>query len=299
MNRKKRVLKFVFLGLVFTIFLLLGCSGAQKELAETDAAGRQVVLESPPQRIVSLAPSITEMLYALELGDRVFGVTDYCNYPEQAKSKEKVGGFADIVVEKVLALQPDLVLAANLHISKTVPALEKLDLKVFIIDPQTIDQILEVMKKLGKITGTAAKAKSLNAEFQSKLASVEKAAADLAKVKVFWELSNDLWTAGPGSFVDDLIQKAGGINTAANTDSAWVQLSNETIIEQDPGVIILADHPFGESKETVAQRVGWDIISAVKKGRIIEITPEQTDIISRPGPRFIQALDLVYQALHP
>ena len=263
----------------------------------TDGAGREVTIEAEPQAIVSLAPSNTEVLYALGLGDSIVGVTEFCNYPPAAAEKPKVGGFSDVDTEKLVAQDPDLVLVANLHIGEVVPALEQLGLTVVVIAPPDVPAVLESIELVGQITGKDEEAAALTAEMQERIDAVAQAVEGQEKPRVFWEVSSDLWTAGPGSFVNDLIVRAGGENIAADAESAWAQLSNEVIIDADPEVIFLADHPFGESAETVTARPGWDAISAVVNDRIVEVV--DTDMFSRPGPRVVDALELAAKSLHP
>lgn len=263
----------------------------------TDPAGRQVTIKAEPKAIVSLAPSITEILYALGLEDKVAGVTEFCNYPPEAQTKPKVGGFADVSIEKLLALNPDLVLVSSIHIAQVLPELEKLGLTAVVIDAHDLPQVLDSILLVGKMTGKEKEAKALVAEMQKRMDAVVKAVEGKKKPKVFWELSSDLWTVGPGSFVHDIIVRAGGENIA--TGQPYLQLTSEAVISADPEVIILADHPYGETAETVAKRPGWNKITAVKEGRIIELTQEQTDIVSRPGPRVIDALELIAKILHP
>jgi iron complex transport system substrate-binding protein len=265
----------------------------------TDMAGREVTIPAEPQRIVSLAPSITEILFALNLGDRVVGVTDYCNYPPEATQKPKVGGFSDVSMEKLLEAQPDLVLAASIHMAQVLPELEKQGLTVMVIDAHDFPGVLESIRLVGKATGTEKEAEALVAQMQERADKVAQAVAGRERPRVYWELDNTLWTVGPGSFVQDLIERAGGENIAANAEMAWVQLSAEAIIAADPEVIFLADHPYGESADTVKARPGWEKISAVVNGRIVELTQEQGDIVSRPGPRVIDALEMIARALHP
>jgi len=265
----------------------------------TDMAGREVTIEAEPQAIVSLSPANTEILYALGLGNKVVGVTEFCNYPPEAQERPKVGGFADVNTEKVVELEPDLILASNIHIAEVVPALEKLGLTVVVIDPPDIPAVLEGIKFVGKITGKEEEAEALTAEMQKRIDAVAEAVKGREKPRVFWEISSDLWTAGPGSFINDLIVLAGGGNIASEAEAPWVQLSNEAIIAADPEVIFLADHPFGETAETVATRPGWDKISAVVNNRIVELTETEIDVVSRPGPRVVDALELIAKALHP
>lgn len=265
----------------------------------TDMAGREVKIPAEPQRIVSLAPSITEILYTLNLGDRVAGVTEFCNYPPEATEKPKVGGFSDVSMEKLLEAQPDLVIAASIHIAQVVPELEKLGLPVLVVDAHDFPGVLESIRLVGRVTGAQEAAEALTAQMQERADKITQAVKDRPRPRVYWELDSTFWTVGPGSFVQDLIERAGGQNIAANAEAAWVQLSAEAIIAADPEVIFLADHPWGESAETVKARPGWEKISAVVNGRIVELTQEQTDIVSRPGPRVVDALELIARALHP
>jgi iron complex transport system substrate-binding protein len=263
----------------------------------SDGAEREVTIAAEPQAIVSLAPSNTEILYALGLGDRIVGVTEFCNYPPEAAGKPKVGGFSDVDTEKLVIQAPDLVLAANMHAGEVVPALEKLGLTVVVITPPDVPAALDSIKLVGQIAGKDEEATALIAEMQARIDAVTAAVEGLEKPRVYWEVSSDLWTAGPGSFINDLILRAGGENIAAAAESPWAQLSNESIIASDPEIIFLADHPFGETAETVAARPGWGDISAVVNGRIIEI--EDTDMFSRPGPRVVDALEMAAAVLHP
>ncbi len=265
----------------------------------TDMAGREVTIPAEPQRIVSLAPSITEILFALNLGDQVAGVTEFCNYPPEATEKPKVGGFSDVNMEKLLEAQPDLVIAASIHIAQVVPELEKRGLPVLVVDAHDFPGVLESIRLVGKVAGAEKAAEALTAQMQERADQVAQAVAGRPRPRVYWELDPTFWTVGPGSFVQDLIERAGGENIAANAEAAWVQLSAEAIIAADPEVIFLADHPWGESAETVKARPGWGKISAVVNGRIVELTQEQTDIVSRPGPRVVDALELIARALHP
>lgn len=265
----------------------------------TDMAGREVKIPAEPQRIVSLAPSITEILFALNLGDRVAGVTQFCNYPPEATEKPQVGGFSDVSIEKLLETQPDLVLAASIHMAQVLPELEKLGLPVLVIDARNFPGVLDSIRLIGKVTGAEEAAEALTAQMQERADKVAQAVKGRPRPRVYWELDSTLWTVGPGSFVQDLIERAGGENIAANAEMAWVQLTAEAIIAADPEVIFLANHPWGESAETVKARPGWEKISAVVNGRIVELTQEQGDIVSRPGPRVIDALEMIARALHP
>jgi len=263
----------------------------------TDDVGNTVEIEGAVERVVSLAPSHTETLYALGLGDRVVGATEYCNYPPEVADKPKVGGFADVDLEMVVGLEPDLVLATSLHMAEVVPALQERGITVFVADPQTVAGTLETILAIGQITGHEEAAETLAAQMQARIDTVQEKIKDAPRPKVFWELGPELYTAGPGSFINDLIVMAGGENVAADADSPWPQLTVETIILKNPDVIVLADHNYGQTSEMVAERPGWEDINAVKEGNVVEITDD--DIVSRPGPRIVEGLEFLAKAFHP
>jgi len=267
-------------------------------LTITDDLGNEVTIEAEPQRIVSMAPSHTQILYAMGLGDKVVGVTEYCSYPPEAQEKPKVGGFSNIDLEQVVGLDPDLVLGTSIHAQGVGPALVERGLKVVLINPETVEDVLEKIALVGKITGREEKATALADELRGRIEeTMDKVQEAGSKPRVYWELSNDLYTAGPGSFIDDLITRAGGINVAADTKEQWPQLNLEALILADPEVIILADHPYGETAEGVKARPGWADISAVKNDRIVEVLDD--DLVSQPSPRVAEALEFVAKALHP
>lgn len=260
----------------------------------------EVTLKAEPQRIISLAPSHTETLFALGLGERVVGVTTFCDYPEEAKSKEKVGEFATVDLEKIVSLNPDLVLAASLHSQSVVPALRERGLNVLILEATNVPTTLDKIMTTGKATGRTQEAEALVKGIQDKLDGVAaKIATASQKPRVFWELDAMLYTAGKDSFIDGLITLGGGDNIGARLDSEWPQLNLEALIANDPEVIVLADHGTagGESAEKVLARPGWGELKAVKNGKIIEV--EDVNLISRPGPRVGEAVEYVARALHP
>ena len=258
-----------------------------------DDVGNEVTVEAEPQRIISLAPSHTEILYALGIGGRVVGVTEYCNYPPDVLGKPKVGEFSTIDLEQTIGLEPDLVLATSIHVAEIVPALEARGVTVFVVDPQTVSGVMDTILIIGQITGQEEPASLLEAQMQKRIDAVQEIIDDAPRPKVFWELGPELFTAGPGSFINDLIILAGGENVAGDADTQWPQLSVEAIILRDPDVIILADHNYGQTAEMVKERPGWEDINAV----IIELTDD--DITSRPGPRVVEGLEFVARALHP
>lgn len=266
-------------------------------LTITDDAGRQVTLEREPQRILSLAPSNTEILFALGLGDRVVGVTTYCNYPEEATAKPKIGGFSTVNLELVVAAAPDLILATNIHVQNVVPELEAKGLTVVVIEPNKMEDVLATINLVGRLTGRTKEAQALVGQMEARIKTIEaKLAIAKTSPRVFWETSRELVTAGPGSFIGDIIARAGGTNIAQDTSTKWPRLSQEVVIASDPEVIILDDHAAGVTPEEVAGRPGWQGITAVKQGRVV---PIQSDLVARAGPRIVEGFEMVARAIHP
>ncbi|HEV8635040.1 MAG TPA: cobalamin-binding protein [Chloroflexota bacterium] len=261
-----------------------------------DDAGRQVTIARPPQRIVSIAPSNTEILFALGLGDRVVAVDQYSNFPPEAKQKAQLGSYVKPNLEALVAATPDLVLATEVHTKSVLPELEGRNLTAVVVDPKNVDEVFDRILLVGKVTGQDARAEKLVGELKERTASVTAKVKDAPKTRVFLELSPELHTAGPGTFVHDLIERSAGQNVAADAGQPWPQLSLEALVQRDPEVILLADEVAGETPEKVKARPAWDKVSAVKAGRVVVIDP---DLASRPGPRIVDGLELVARALHP
>lgn len=294
--------------LALLIIALVGCAGAKapegavpKPVSVVDDAGRTVEIAKMPPRIVSLAPSNTEILFALGLGDRVVGVTDFCDYPEEAKAIEQVGTYFEPNIEKIFSLSPDLVLAIADLPEDIIAKLEELGIPAPILNPSDLEGILADIQLVGKATGAEKEAEALVAEMRGRIAVVtEKASEVKERPMVFCEIDatdpSKPWATGPGSFMDAMIRLSGGANVAADAESPWVQLSAEEIIAKDPEIIILADSKYGVTAESVRERPGWEVITAVKEGAIFNI---DDDLISRPGPRIVDGLEAVAKIIHP
>lgn len=272
-------------------------------LVITDDFGRTVVLQARPQRIVTLAPSATEMVFAVGAGDRLVGRDELSDYPPEAKNVASIGNtYPTINTEVVVALRPDLILAPGVISPEQVKALEDLGLVVFHQrTPKDIEEIFEQIRTVGKLTGNSESAEKVVADLQARLRAIEeKVRQASARPKVFYELDatdpSKPWTAGPGSFIDRMITRAGGQNIGAALASEWGQLSLEELIRQDPDLIILGTANYGETPEKVRQRPGWNRLRAVREGRIY---PIDADLISRPGPRIVDGLEALARIIHP
>ncbi len=273
-----------------------GAEASPSPITVTDDAGRQVTLAAPPRRIVSISASNTEILYALGLEDSVVGVDQYSDYPPTVEEKPRVGGYARPDLEKIVVLEPDLILGTGIHVKTTLPELERRGLATMIVDPRDLNSVLEKIRLIGSMTARDREAEALVGRLRARIEAVEARVRDATPVRVFYELSPQLHTAGPGSFVDDLIRRVGGTNIAAGAGKEWPQLDQEVIFLANPEVILLADHAAGESPERVAARPGWNQISAVRNGRVVALDP---DVCNRAGPRLVDGLEMIARTLHP
>lgn len=289
-------------------FLLQGCgkttkvvSGSGFPLQITDDLGRQVTIKEAPQRIVSLAPAVTETLFALGLGDKVVGVTNYCDYPAEAKTKPKVGGFSTPSAELVVAAKPDLVLATSIN-ENYVPQLENAGLTVVTIESLNLPQVLENIRLIGQVTGASDAANNLTADMQKRIDSITTKVSSLPdeqKPAVYFEIWPDpITTGGSKSFVNSLIVMAGGKNIAGDVEQDWVNLSPEMVLARDPKVAILCHH--GSSLQTVEEfksRKGWGQVSAIRNNRIGLVSDENT--VVRTGPRVVEGFEYMARLIHP
>lgn len=288
------VLLSIFAGMV------AGCQPQFQPGTYTDDAGREVVIDQIPQRIVSHSPSITETLFALGLDEKIVGVSDYGDYPDEAKLKPSVGDYFNPSIEKIVALEPDLVLTDG-H-SENIKGLESLGITYFVIDPKDIDGIFKDIELLGKITGTEGRAKKLIDDMNKRMSEIASLVEDAPRPRVFYIIdATDLtlpWTVGPGSFADALITMAGGENAAAKAEGAWVQFSLEEVVSADPEIIMLtAKHGTAfTSPEVLDGHPVWQRITAVKQDRIYII---EGDLVDRTGPRIVQGLEAMAKIIHP
>lgn len=263
-----------------------------------DDTGRNIYLAKPPARIVSLAPSATEMVFAIGAGDRLVGVTEFCDFPPEAASKARIG-YANPNLESVMSLQPDLVLAPKEFLRPdVVTALDQLKVPVFVMAATTIEDILAHLGTIGRMLGRAPEANEVAMDLRRQLAEIKSKMEGVPPVRVLYVLnSQPLITVGPGSFIDQLIRLAGGINVAAGSATPYPRLSMETVLSANPEVLIF---PVGraegisESEQRTWRQ--WTGMAAVKTGRLHQIP---ADLLNRPGPRIVQALTLLTDIVHP
>lgn len=263
----------------------------------------EITMEKKPERIVSLAPSMTELLFALGLEDELVGVTTLADYPAEAVFKEKIGTIVEPSIEKIISLKPDLVLAAAINKKETVIQLRCLGIKVAGFDPHNINDSIELIKKVGKITGQQETAWSITDELTNSLIQIEQLVTeelqDRQRPKVFYEIwSNPLYTAGNDTFIDDIINMAGGINIGNKANGAWPQYSLEMLILEDPDIYIASPHSSSQivTVEKIKNRDNYQGIKAIRNDRVYIV---DQDIVSRPSPRIIDALMEFVRAILP
>lgn len=270
----------------------------------TDVAGRQVTLVGMPQRVISLAPSNTEILFALGLGPKVVAVDDFSDYPAEAKALPKIGGSSGKYnFEQIVALKPDLILAAEITSPEAIQKLEDLKLTVAVISvtKTSFDSILNDITLVGQMTGQMAQAQGVTRAMQQKLDTI-KARVAMAKTqpRVYWELDASdpakPFTVGPGNFVNDLIALAGGVNLFGTASQPYPQISIEQVVTMNPEVIILSDAAYGITVESVLKRPGWEKIDAVQKKQVF---PIDSNLTNRPGPRIADGFEAVARLIHP
>ena len=299
------MLRKLFLITLLAILVLTACSSlspAFGNMTFTDGLGREVKLNGPAQRIISMAPSNTEILFAIGAGNQVVGRDALSDFPEEAKKLPDIGSTFDALnTEQIVALKPDLVLAAEINTPEQVKQLEDLGLTVYYLkNPLTLEEMYANLEIVAKLTGHEKEAATLIDSLKKRVAAVdEKIAPISSRPNVFYELDATdpakPYTAGKGTFITQLIERAGGHNIAADIDG-YPQMSLEQVVAADPAFIILGDARYGVSPESIAQRPGWENLNAVKNGQVV---PFNDDLVSRPGPRLVDALEELAKLLRP
>lgn len=270
-------------------------------LVLTDDLGHRVCLERPAQRLVSLWPSATEMVYALGLEDRLVAVTSWCNYPPSVKKKVIIGDPNTPKIEKIIELAPDLILAPFGTPREVLQQMEHLGLPVFGLDPKTLPEVFTVMRQIGYLTGTEKKAESIVKALEKRTAAVENQVRKLPLAQrpwVYLEMyasASEICTFGPKNYANDLVQRAGGRNVFDDAETPYPQISVEQVLERNPDVLIIAHHEA--TAADIRTRPGWSSLTAIKKNRLYRYA--NPDEFLRPGPRLVNVLEWLAQVLHP
>lgn len=252
-------------------------------------------------RYISIAPSTTEILFALGLDEEIVGVSSYCNYPLKAKTKTKVANFSHPNLEKIFSLKPDYIFCTGLEQAPIVLELKRLNFNVYVADPASIEELFTSIKDIGRITDKTQEAAELIKKMKNDIKAVSSKARLIPRekrIKVFIEIWYEpLMTAGKGSFIDELINLAGGINVAHDIKRPYSNFSAEKVVNLNPGCIIMAYMDKESPLKLVEGRFGWGDIDAVRNKRVFnDINP---DVLLRPGPRITEGLKEIYKRLYP
>lgn len=287
-NNNKIVKSFVICALCFVIILSF-------VLCDLTLA----VSEDMP-KYISLAPSTTEILFALGLDKEIIGVSSYCDYPPEAGKKEKIGTFSSPSIEKIISMKPDFIFCTGLEQDGAVTQLKELKMNLYIADPQNIKELLDSIREIGRLTAKEKEAENLINNIQKDIDEVSKKISGIPMLKrkrLFIEIWHEpLMTAAKGSFIDEMVTLAGGVNIADNTRRPFTIFSAEEAVKSDPDCIILAYMDKASALSFISRRAGWQKIKAVRNKRVFnDINP---DIILRPGPRVGTAIREIHKRLY-
>jgi iron complex transport system substrate-binding protein len=301
----KRALWIFSLGLLFLTLFSIGCArlpagnSNRKETREVvDESGRRLVVPTRVSRVVTLAPNLTEIVFALGAGDRLVGNTTYCDYPEPAKHVAKVGDTLQPSVERIIALHPEVILVSTASQLEAFTAqLEAQSITVYVTDPHDLDGVLRSITAIGELLGEPDHATQLVANLRERTVAVEERLRSTKPVLVFFQLSPaPLYTAGRDAFVTDLIKRAGGESVTRDVPGAWPRYSAESAVAARPEAIIMAsaESMGGTASDGIAASLNTS--PAALAGRVYKVNG---DFLTRPGPRLIDGLEQIAHALHP
>ena len=263
----------------------------------TDLTGNSFVLDGIPKNVVSISPAATEILFAIGAGDSVIAVDSYSNFPAETESLPKLG-FQDANTEVIVSYGADLVITTGGH-EELTQQLKTLGITTVLLDGAvSIDGIYLHISLLGEIMGLENNAEVIITNMKKQIGAIENMLEDVENgPSVFYELDPGLWTVSSDSFIGELLNILKLRNIAADSATSYPQMNLESIIAENPDVILLADFQYGETSESVKTRPGWEVITAVKSDRILEI--RDGDIVSRPGPRVGNGLELIGKLIYP
>lgn len=302
------------IALIISLFLILSLVACNKEGSSKDenqetenivindgyvikdSYGREYIGKDYAKTVVSLAPSNTEILFALGLDEEILGVTSFCNYPEKALEKEKIGGFSEVNLEKIIELDPEVVLLTGEGDKDTVDRLNESGITVLGYKMESIDDIIYAIESIGNLTGKDDEAEELSLEIITKIDEVVDKVKDLESKKVFYEIAYDpIIAVGKTSFINDVIRLAKGENIAEVAEGEYPRFDLETLVNEDPEVYFVSSDTPEEIIKEIPNRPGFEDISAIKNNNIHILN---SDITLRPGPRIAEALEAIAKAIH-
>ena len=288
------------INIALLIALTLGFwSGASGGAVFTDSLGRQVAVDQAPGRIVTLAPSLTEIVYFLGLGDRVVGVTEFSTFPPEAAERPKVGSYVNLNIEKIISLAPDLVIGTvDGNQASIVALLERAGIPVFIVNPRDIRQVIETLVTIGELCGIHARAESMAEALSARVDAIVSKTTGLVKPLVFLQVNlKPIMTVNKNTYLHDLIRLAGGVNMTRDEPMNYPRISLEAVISRQPDVILVSSMDRGGGfAEAKRQWLRWTLIPAVRNGRVHLV---DSDLIDRPSPRIVDGLEDIARLLHP
>jgi iron complex transport system substrate-binding protein len=287
---------FAVVATIIAVSFVMAASAAA--FTTRDMLGRDVTLAAPPRRIVSLVPSVTEILYALNAESLLVGVTDFCDFPPEARRQPKVGGMVAPSLEAIVALRPDLVIATNEGTREdTFTQLSRLGVPVYLVAAHHVADATSLMRRLGTLTGRDGAAGPLVARLEQRIEAVKQAVLPLGRPRVLYVLwPEPLIVPGREAIVTELIQLAGGEPLTANDADAWPRYSLEAAVARSPEVILLANHGAGSGAVSTEKWQRLASLPAVKAGRLLSV---DGDLMHRYGPRFVDGLEQLARAIHP
>ncbi len=269
------------------VLLALTGAGASHAVTLTDDRGARITLTAPPQRIVSLLPSLTETVCALGACERLVAVDTHSNWPQTVRALPAVGGMEDAQVESILALRPDLVLAATS--TRALARLESLGLKVLALEPRTLEDFRRVVGQLDRALGSSAGPALLQGVDAELAAAAQSLAPAQRGTRVYFEVSSAPYAASETSFIGQLLARVGVANVVPGTLGPFPKLNPEFIVRADPHVVMISDRAAGD----LSARPGWSGLRALREGRVCRFTPAQSDVLVRPGPRMAEGARLM------
>lgn len=311
----KRTLRFSWIAILMLALFLTGCASNDdqkstekqdpktteevKAYTVTDDNGKEITFDKVPKTVVSLQPSNTEILYALGVGDKVIGATDYDNYPEEAKEVERVSDSMTINSEKIIALKPDIILAYTIGDEATLKPLEDAGIPIFIIKSAVnFDDVYGDINQIAEVMGVTEKGNELVQTIQTQIKDVEDKVANVdSKEKTYFEISPspEIYTAGAETFQQEILASAGIDNIFAD-QKGWAKIADEEVVKRNPDTIITTVGYVENAVDEIKSRKGWGNISAVKQNQVYQLNE---DVMSRPGPRIGEAVELAAKTVYP
>ncbi len=302
----KNIISFIVIVFCFIFYLVPVCAQETETVNSikiTDDLDREVEIPAQLTSVVTLAPSLTETVYFLGAMDLLTGCDIYSDYPAEAAELDHVTNWdLSVNYEMLTAVEPDLVLAAEINSMDQIKDIEQLGLTVFYVkNPSTFDELYDTIWLVGKVLGKEENADELVLQMEDRVNAVKKAMEGNTETPlVFYELDatdpTKPWTAGKGTFISMILSMAGAKNLGDEAEGDWIQIGLETLIEASPEIILLGDYYYGNTPEAVAERVGWDAIDAVANGRMFGF---DDNLVSRPGPRLVEGLETIAEIIHP